>query len=137
LKFAPEARLLDVGGSAGQVALEFQNFLGVEATVLDPAEAEVAAAKRAGLETYTGSIEQWTSKERFDFILLCRTIEHVQDLRGVLARLRDLLTAEGLLYCDIVDFTEACGLMGHPEAKIDHCYWMTQESAPGIFRASE
>ncbi|HEY6990102.1 MAG TPA: class I SAM-dependent methyltransferase [Bryobacteraceae bacterium] len=136
LKFRPGARLLDVGGSAGQVALEFQNFFGIDATVLDPAEAEVAAAKRAGLEAYTGSIEQWTSKERFDFILLCRTIEHVQDLRGVLARLRGLLTPEGLLYCDIVDFTEACRLIGHPEAvsKIDHCYWMTQESAPGIFR---
>jgi len=136
LKFQPGARLLDVGGSAGQVALEFQNFFGIDATVLDPAEAEVAAAKKAGLEAYTGSIEQWSSEEQFDLILLCRTIEHVQDLRGVLSRIRRLLQPAGLLYCDIVDFTEACRLMGHPEAvaKIDHCYWMTQESAPGIFR---
>ena len=100
-----------MGGSAGQVALEFQNFFRIDATVLDPAEAEVAAAKKAGLEAYTGSIEQWSSEERFDLILLCRTIEHVQDLRGVLSRIRRLLQPDGLLYCDIVDFTEACHLM--------------------------
>jgi SAM-dependent methyltransferase len=136
LRFRRGGRLLDIGGSAGKVALEFQNFFGIEATVLDPAEAEVDAARKLGLAGYTGSIEQWASDERFELILLCRTIEHLQDLRGVLSRIRRLLQPGGLVYCDIVDFTAACQLMGHPEAvsKIDHCYWLTQEAAPGIFR---
>jgi SAM-dependent methyltransferase len=136
LRFEAGARLLDIGGSAGKVALEFQNFFGMQATVLDPAEEEVAAARKLGLTGIAGSLEQWDTDERFHLILLCRTIEHVQDLRGVLRRVRRLLHPNGFLYCDIVDFTEACRLIGHPEAvtKIDHCYWMTQESAAGIFR---
>lgn len=137
VRFAPGVRFLDIGGSTGRVAAEFQNRFGMKGTVIDPAEAEVEAARRLGLNGVVGSVEEWRTDERFELILLCRSIEHVQDLRKALERIRELLDPNGLLFCDIVDFTEACRLVGHPEAvtKIDHCHWMTQESAPGIFRS--
>jgi SAM-dependent methyltransferase len=136
LKFQPGAHILDIGGSAGRIALEFQNLFHAQATILDPAEEEIAAARKLGLNGVVGSVETWYPDEPFDLVLLCRTVEHVLDLRALLARIRTWLRPDGYLYCDIVDFTAACRLVGHPEAvsKIDHCYWLTQESAPNIFR---
>jgi 2-polyprenyl-3-methyl-5-hydroxy-6-metoxy-1,4-benzoquinol methylase len=135
LNFRPGARAIDVGGSGGQVAFQFHKYFGLSATVLDPAADEVAAARKLGLEGITGSFEQFETNELFDLILFCRSIEHVQDLHGVLTKMRRMLSPDGLLYCDIVDFTELCRLAGHPEGvtKIDHCYWLTRETAARIF----
>ncbi len=130
-------RLLDIGGSAGRIALRFQKFFGITACVLDPSADEIAAALRAGLEGIIGSIEQWSTTEKFDLILICRSIEHFQDLRGALTKTRSLLRPDGLLFCDVVDFAELCRSIGHPEAvsKIDHCFWVTRETAARIFRS--
>ena len=138
LQFPAGARLVDLGGSAGHVALEFQKAFQMRCTVLDPATDEVAAAQKLGLEGITGSIEGWKTDEKFDLILFCRSLEHVQDLAGVLRKIRGLLGPDGLLFCDIVDFETRCHLAGHPEAasKIDHCYWLTQETATEVFRAA-
>ena len=55
-------------------------------------------------ETEIGSLEQWKPVRKFGLILLCRTIEHLQDLRGGLEKIRRALSPKGLFYCDIVDF---------------------------------
>jgi SAM-dependent methyltransferase len=130
-----DGRLLDVGGSAGIVAKEIVSAFGMQGTVLDPANDEVAAARAAGLEAIVGSIEDWQTPHKFDLILLCRSVEHLFDLRLALTRIRALLTPDGLFYCDIADFMEMCRMMGSPEAftKADHCYWLTQSTAMRIF----
>jgi len=138
--FVPHSRsgkLLDVGGSAGIVAREFTKEFGLQGTVLDPATDEIQAARAAGLDAVVGSVEDWETQERFDLILLCRSIEHLFDLRFSLSRIRALLKPDGLFYCDIADFMEMCRMFGSPEAftKVDHCYWLTQSTALEIFRA--
>lgn len=137
LRFPAGARLLDVGGSAGHVAFELQEFFGYAATVLDPALAEVEAARRLGLESICGSFETWEVNREYDLVLLCRSIEHVRDLRQVLQKIRGCLRPDGYFYCDFIDFTEICRMIGAPEAvtKIDHCFWLTQESATNIIRS--
>jgi SAM-dependent methyltransferase len=137
--FVPHSRsgkLLDVGGSAGIVAREFMNTFGLLGTVLDPATEEIKAARAAGLDAVVGSVESWETQDRFDLILLCRSIEHLFDLRFSLSRIRSLLTPQGLFYCDIADFMEMCRMVGAPETftKVDHCYWLTQSTALQIFR---
>ena len=130
-------QLLDVGGSAGVVAREFAGHFGLRATVLDPAPEEVAAATANGLRGVVGTLEDYESPEKFDLILLCRSIEHLLDLRGALSKIRCLLRDGGLFYCDIVDFLESCRRYGPPQviSKADHCYWLLQETAPPIFRS--
>lgn len=132
------SRVLDIGGSAGRIALKFQECFEMSALVLDPAEEEADAARKLGLEAVTSSVEDFCTGEEFDLILICRTIEHVQNLRAVLGKARSLLKPDGLLYCDIVDFTELCRARGTPEAvsKVDHCYWLSMETAPAIFRSA-
>lgn len=130
-------RLLDVGGSTGIVARQFADHFGLTATVLDPAVREVAHARSLGLDAVIGSLESFETSERYQVILLCRSVEHLCDLRGALAHIRELLAPGGVLYCDVVDYLEDCRVMGAPQvvSKMDHCFWLCQETAPGIFRA--
>jgi SAM-dependent methyltransferase len=131
------ARLLDVGGSTGMIAREFASRYGFSAFVLDAAPDEVAAAKSLGLNAFVGTIEDWDTEERYDLILLCRTIEHLSDLRGALTKIRGLLHPDGLFYFDAFDFIELCRVTGPPKvvSRIDHCYWISQEVAPPLLRA--
>jgi 2-polyprenyl-3-methyl-5-hydroxy-6-metoxy-1,4-benzoquinol methylase len=132
-----EGLLLDVGGSAGVVAKQFADTFGYRPTLFDPAPEEVEAARALGVEASVATIEDFRSDRRYDVILLCRTVEHLFDLRFALCRIRSLLAPDGLFYCDFSDFMEVCRREGPPTAttKVDHCYWLTQESAPALFRS--
>ncbi len=129
------ARLLDIGGSTGLVANEFRKQFDLQATLLEPSPAEAAAARKLGLNAVVGSLEQFYSEEPFDVILLCRTVEHLFDLKVALTRIHNLLKPHGVFYCDIAEFMEICRREGPPEAccKSDHTFWLTQETARGIF----
>jgi len=133
----PGAQLLDVGGSTGTIARQFADHFGLSATVLDPAVREVAAARALGLNGVIGSVETYQTDQRYDVILLCRSIEHLCDLRGSLLKIRELLKPGGVFYCDIVDYLECCRSFGAPQvvSKMDHCYWLCQETAPAVFGA--
>jgi 2-polyprenyl-3-methyl-5-hydroxy-6-metoxy-1,4-benzoquinol methylase len=132
-----DAKVLDIGGSAGVIALEFAHTFQMLGTVIDPAEQEIEVARKLGLNAIVSSIEDYDTDDRYDLILMCRSIEHLHDLRGASRSIRNLLKPGGLFYCDIVDFMESCRLIGPPEtvAKIDHCYWLTQTTAQTIFHA--
>jgi SAM-dependent methyltransferase len=131
------ALLLDVGGSAGVVARQFADDFGYEPTLFDPAPDEVEEARRLGVDASVATIENFRSERRYDLVLLCRTVEHLFDLRFALCRIRSLLAPDGLFYCDFSDFMEVCRREGPPAAttKVDHCYWLTQEAAPALFQS--
>jgi SAM-dependent methyltransferase len=133
----PEGRMLDVGGSTGLVAEQFQKHFGHRATILEPAADEAAKAKALGLEAIVGSVETWETDEKFDVVLLCRTVEHLYDLKLSLNKIRALLKPGGLFFCDLAEFLEIVRREGPPEAttKIDHVFWLTQETAPLIYRS--
>ena len=130
-------RMLDVGGSTGVIAQAFSRRFGYHATVIDPALAEVKASLAEGVDAVAATIEDWQTNERFDFILLYRTVEHLYDLCGSLGKIRRLLKSDGYFYCDIADFVQTCRMFGPPQAttKIDHAYWLSREVALPIFRS--
>lgn len=133
--YLPEHRgntLLDVGGSTGVVAEFIAGNLGIAGVVLDPAPAEVARAHDRGLEAIVGTIEEWDPGERrFDIVLLCQTIDHLLDISSSLTRMRELITSDGILFVDVVDFRAAYLRNWSVEAatKIDHPYSLTQPTA--------
>ncbi len=129
-------RLLDIGASTGLVADRFRQHLGFDAVILDPAASEIRQPETRGMERVTSSFEDYETDERYSLILLCRTVEHLLDLRLSLEKVRELLTPDGVFFCDIADFFEICRLEGPPEvvSKLDHCFWLTQETAQVIFR---
>ena len=123
--------LLDIGGSTGVVARHFAEVFALKGTLIDPAPLEVEQARRFGLETITGLVEEYDfGSRRYDLVLICQTVDHLLDVAGTLRRVRGLLNNDGLLFIDIVDFRAAYLRNWSVEdaTKIDHPYYLTQET---------
>ena len=121
--------LLDIGGSTGVVAAHFAREFGLEGTVIDPAPLEIEQAQRLGLEAISGLVEHHDfGKRRFDVVTICQTVDHLLDIAGTLTRVRQLLTDDGVLFIDIVDFRAAYLRNWSVEdaIKIDHPYYLTE-----------
>ncbi len=130
--------ILDVGGSTGVVArvLAARLNANARATVLDPSPDELAVARAAGMETVAGLVEDFDPGERtWDLVLLCQTIDHLLDLRGTLAALRQMTAADGRAFVDIVDVDVLLRRTGRIEqvVKIDHPYYLTRPTAVALF----
>jgi len=135
----PCRRLLDVGGSTGVVAHHLKERFDLEATVIDPAPLEIEVAERLGLNTVTGFVEDYDPRgESFDLIVLCQTVDHLLDVAASLAKIRSLLSPDGLFFVDIVDFRAAYRRNGSIEGaiKIDHPYYLTDETMQAYLRRS-
>ncbi len=92
--------LLDVGGGAGwelNWIRELDARIGFTQVVDLDAAAE-STARANGHEYFCGRAEEFDSERRFDLILMLNLIEHVQDPRAVLARMRRLLSADGRVF---------------------------------------
>jgi SAM-dependent methyltransferase len=129
--------MLDIGGSTGVVAAHFARAFGLSGTLIDPAPLEVREARALGLETITGLVEEYDfGGRRFDVVLICQTVDHLLDVAGTLKRVRDLLTPNGCLFIDIVDFRAAYLRNWSVEdaTKIDHPYYLTQETMLAYLR---
>jgi SAM-dependent methyltransferase len=120
--------LLDIGGAPGVCAQVVAEGLRLDAgegevVVLDPACRVTAHAEPVSY--VSGSIEDdvFTEGAQFDVILCCQTVDHLLDLRGSLEKMRGLLTDDGVLWIDIMDWlyllrqtlsVEACIKVDHP-----------------------
>jgi len=131
--------LLDIGGSTGVVAHHFVREFGLQGTLIDPAPLEVEQAQVLGLQTVTGLVEEHDfGNERFDVVIICQTVDHLLDVGGTLARVRQLLSKHGLLFIDIVDFRAAYLRNWSVEdaTKIDHPYYLTEPTMVAYLRRS-
>ena len=123
--------MLDIGGSTGVVAGHFATSFGLTGTLIDPAPLELQEARAFDLETITGLVEEHDfGGRRFDLVLICQTVDHLLDVAGTLKRVRELLTPNGYLFVDIVDFRAAYLRNWSVEdaTKIDHPYYLTQDT---------
>ena len=140
--FMTDARrrtLLDIGGSTGVVAAHFVREFGLDGTVIDPAPLEIEQAQRLGLETISGLVEHHDfGRRRFDVVTICQTVDHLLDIAGTLTRVRQLLSEDGLLFIDIVDFRAAYLRTWSVEdaIKIDHPYYLTEPTIVAYLRRS-
>jgi ubiquinone/menaquinone biosynthesis C-methylase UbiE len=129
--------MLDIGGSTGVVANAFARSFGLTATLIDPAPLELQEARAFGLETITALVEEHDFGGRqFDLVLICQTVDHLLDVAGTLKRVRELLTPNGYLFVDIVDFRAAYLRNWSVEdaTKIDHPYYLTQDTMTAYLR---
>ncbi len=128
--------ILDVGGSTGVVSRILAARLNARATVLDPCPTELAVARAAGMETIAGLVEDFDPGQRtWDLVLLCQTIDHLLDVRGALAALRQMMSAGGRAFVDIVDVDVLLRRIGNIEqiVKIDHPHYLTRTTAMALF----
>jgi 2-polyprenyl-3-methyl-5-hydroxy-6-metoxy-1,4-benzoquinol methylase len=125
------AALLDVGGSTGIVAAYLARTFGFDATVLDPAPAEIAVAEALGIRTVTALLEEWEPERAYDVIGMFQTIDHLLDVAGALRKLRAAIAPHGTFVMDIVDFRAAYLRNASVESavKIDHPFSLTEDTA--------
>lgn len=129
--------LLDLGGSTGVVSHHFAQQFGLRATVLDPAPLEIEQARRLGLETIVGLLEELEPGDRrFDLIIMCQTADHLLDVSGAMHKVRMLLSGRGLFYVDIVDLRAAYLRNNSVEEaiKADHPHYLTESSILAYLR---
>lgn len=122
--------LFDIGGSTGVVASYIARQHPLQAVVLDPSEEELVEARAAGCEGVHGLWEEYEPDSRtYDVVLLCRTIDHLLDIKSSLQKARRIVRDGGLFFVDIVDFSEVarnCGCISRA-TKIDHVYYLTHQ----------
>ncbi len=131
--------MLDIGGSTGVVASHIAREFGLSATVIDPAPLEIAEARRLGLATVTGLVEAHDfGAATFDVVTLFQTVDHLLDVSGTLARVRQLIAPHGRLFVDIVDFRAAYLRNWSIEGaiKIDHPYYLVEPTMEAYLRRS-
>lgn len=131
IREAGSKTLLDIGGSTGIVAHVLKERFGLEATVIDPAPMEIEVARNLGLNTVTGFVEDYDPGDAtYDLIVLCQTVDHLLDVQLSLAKVRSLLSPDGLFFVDIVDFRAAYRRNGSTvgSVKIDHPYYLVEHT---------
>ena len=128
--------VLDIGGSTGAVSTELMKRYRAKPTVLDPSEEELSVAKASGMETILGQLEDVNIGDcQFDLILVCRTLDHLFDLKTSLERIRKLVKPEGFVFIDYMDLLEHAQHEGSvtTAARLDHCYYFYNEMAPYLY----
>ncbi len=130
--------LLDIGGSTGMIAHKLASTYGLEATVLDPSDEELAVAREKGLKTVCGFIEDYQTSDTFDLILFLQTIDHVYDLKATLGHISQLLKEDGYFVIDTVNLPSVIADNTGVDQffKIDHCYYFTPQFARAVLEAS-
>jgi SAM-dependent methyltransferase len=110
--------LLDVGGSTGVVAERLAQDYNLDATVIEPSASEADAARRRGLAVANVMLEDYEAGGiHYDLVLLCRSVDHLLDIKGALERIRQLVAPGGLFF---VDYAQ------QSQIKIDHPFHLTK-----------
>ena len=110
-----DARILDIGCANGGLlaalhALGFRHLAG-----LDPSPACAANTRARGFEAHVGLLHSVPAGvQPADCVVLSHVLEHVQDVSGVLARVRSLLRPGGVAYIEVPDATRYADFLYAP-----------------------
>jgi SAM-dependent methyltransferase len=102
------ARVLEIGCSTGRMLglLQEQGYRNVWG--VDPSPACAALAQELyGVRVLTETVSSLAkSGEKFDFLIMVGVLEHIRDLEGALATMRQLLRPNSRIYLDVPDATQ-------------------------------
>jgi SAM-dependent methyltransferase len=105
-------RVLEVGCASGKVALALMAARGWTAVGIEPDAGAAEAARKQGLETHTGTLDDYTGAGDFDAVLFVHVLEHLPDPLASLRRARSLLAPGG--HVVVAGTLERAGLIAGP-----------------------
>jgi 2-polyprenyl-3-methyl-5-hydroxy-6-metoxy-1,4-benzoquinol methylase len=112
--------MLDLGGSTGVVADWLAKAYNLDATVVEPSAGEAGRAHDKGLAVAQVPLEEYDAGgNHYDLVLLCQTVDHLLDIAGDLARIRQWVAPGGLFFVDFVE---------DGPIKIDHPYYLSRKT---------
>jgi SAM-dependent methyltransferase len=108
----PGARVLEIGCRHGKTLSLMRERRGIVPFGVEPGEREAEEARRAGIDCFTGSLEELEPGEgRFDLVQWFHVLEHVQDPLAALLKLRSLLAPGGKLIVEVPNVYQPYGLL--------------------------
>ncbi len=142
LKFAkdalkPGASVLEVGCGHGGILTTLQEA-GFKVFGIEPSTDESQYARNKGLNVETKLLRDLEgSPNRYDFIILSRTLNHLLRPSHDLRQMRNLLNPGGHLFISVIDFPTLCKYGKLTEtAQLDHLYMFSSETLGAILRAT-
>ncbi|MDC0576765.1 class I SAM-dependent methyltransferase [Gammaproteobacteria bacterium] len=92
--------VLEVGCGAGGILSIFQKN-GSEVTGLDFDEDYLSVARQNGIKAVTGSLDQLSSNDKYDLIILSHVLEHITEPAIFLGKLIEHLEDDGVIYIEV------------------------------------
>jgi len=125
-------RMLDVGAATG-FFLEIARNRGWEVAGVEISAFAAELARKKGIDVKTGILAQHEfPKGAFDAVTLWDVIEHVEDPKAELSRVREVLAPEGLLIMTTPNFTSLyarlLGKKWHAIVPPEHLHYFTFKS---------
>ena len=110
------AAILDIGCANGGLLAALREHGFHDLTGIDPSPACVAnTASQPGLRALEGSLTELPrGLGKYDLVVLSHVLEHVADLRGILASVADLLADGGRLYVETPDASRYAECLSAP-----------------------
>ncbi len=126
------ARVLEVGCRHGRTLELMKQRMGIAAFGIEPGPAEAAQARAAGVDCFTGTLEEFDSEERFDQIQLFHVLEHFHEPLEQLLRLRELLAPGGKLVLEVPNLYQPYGLLEENFFQNVHLFSFSPNTLPAL-----
>ncbi len=108
----PGALVLEIGCRHGRTLELMRERRGVVPFGVEPGESEAEQARRAGIDCFTGALEDYDPGERrFDQVQWFHVLEHVHEPLQALIRLRGFLKPEGRMVVEVPNVYQPYGLL--------------------------
>jgi 2-polyprenyl-3-methyl-5-hydroxy-6-metoxy-1,4-benzoquinol methylase len=131
----PGASVLEIGCRHGKTLSLMQARRGIVPFGIEPGENEAEQARQAGIECFTGALEDFDPGERrFDLVQWFHVLEHVQDPLAALVKLRSLLTPGGTLLVEVPNVYQPYGLLEENFFQNVHLVSYSPNTLPALLR---
>ena len=112
----PNQRVLEVGCGTGRISSYLKAALDWDMTGIEPNPEAAAIARDAGLNVYTGTLEDYEGDGLFDIVILIHVLEHLTNPAASMKAINGLLKVGGKLVIAVPN-------AGSVERKLFTRYW--------------
>ena len=113
---ASAQRVLEVGCGTGRIASYLRAALNWDVTGIEPNPDAAEAAREAGLDVHTGTLEDYDGDGLFDIVIVIHVLEHLTNPAASMKKIRELLKEGGKLVVAVPN-------AGSVERKLFGKYW--------------
>jgi SAM-dependent methyltransferase len=131
----PGASVLEIGCRQGKTLELLRTRCSIVPFGIEPGEDEAAQARAAGIDCFTGSLEDFEPEgRRFDHVQWFHVLEHVHDPLAALLKVRTLLQPHGTLLVEVPNVYEPYGLLEENFFQNVHLVSYSPNTLPALLR---
>lgn len=99
-------KVLDIGSGVGQLFNTLKSFGAEKIVGIEPSfrNFEHSKNKYSEIEVYNGTLENFSTEDKFHVIICIAVFEHIVDIDSAFSKISSLLENEGTFYLMVADF---------------------------------